>query len=146
MMMRAAIFEKPGIDNVKVLDNVEKPRLTNPDEVLIKVKHVSIFLMIIAVLFYFQWLSQDIPAILAYDAPQDVKEIDIPTNPVHVLDLGLFLPAMIITSILLWKKRAMRYLFAAPLLIFSILTGAGILFANNLIRLEGASVSYIPGV
>jgi NADPH:quinone reductase-like Zn-dependent oxidoreductase len=38
MMMRAAVFEKPGIDNLKVLDNVEKPRLTNPDEVLIKVK------------------------------------------------------------------------------------------------------------
>jgi NADPH:quinone reductase-like Zn-dependent oxidoreductase len=38
MMMRAAVFEKPGIDNVKVLDNVEKPQLTNPDEVLIKVK------------------------------------------------------------------------------------------------------------
>lgn len=37
-MMRAAVFEKPGIDNVKVLDNVEKPQLTNPDEVLIKVK------------------------------------------------------------------------------------------------------------
>jgi NADPH:quinone reductase-like Zn-dependent oxidoreductase len=38
MLMRAAVFEKPGIDNVKVLDNVEKPQLTNPDEVLIKVK------------------------------------------------------------------------------------------------------------
>jgi NADPH:quinone reductase-like Zn-dependent oxidoreductase len=38
MRMRAAVFEKPGIDNLKVLDNVEKPRLTNPDEVLIKVK------------------------------------------------------------------------------------------------------------
>src|SRR5919107_648732 len=36
--MRAAVFEKPGIDNVKVLDNVEKPQLTNPDDVLIKVK------------------------------------------------------------------------------------------------------------
>jgi NADPH:quinone reductase-like Zn-dependent oxidoreductase len=41
-MMRAAIFEKPGIDNVKVLDNVEKPRLTNLDEVLIKVKVAGI--------------------------------------------------------------------------------------------------------
>jgi flagellar biosynthesis protein FliQ len=109
-----------------------------------KAKHVSIFLMIVAVLFYFQWLSQDIPAILANDAPQDVKEIGIPINPVHVLDLGLFLPAMIITSILLRKRRTMGYLFAAPLLIFSALTGAGILFANALIRLNGTPVSYVP--
>lgn len=109
-----------------------------------KAKHVSILLMMIAVLFYFQWLSQDIRAVLANEAPADVREIGIPTNPVHVLDLGFFLPAMIITSVLLWKKKATGYLFAAPLLIFSILTGAGILLANALTRLGGTSVSYIP--
>ena len=37
-MMRAAVFDKPGIENLKVMDNVEKPKLTNPDNVLIKVK------------------------------------------------------------------------------------------------------------
>ena len=93
--------------------------------------------MIISVLFYIQWLSQDVPAILSNEAPADVREINIPTNPVHVLDLGLFLPAMIITSILLWKKKPSGQLFAGPLLIFRILTGVGILFSNALIRLSG---------
>jgi NADPH:quinone reductase-like Zn-dependent oxidoreductase len=37
-MMRAAVFEKPGIENLKVMDDVEKPKLANPDNVLIKVK------------------------------------------------------------------------------------------------------------
>ena len=37
-MMRAAVFDKPGIENLKVVDNVEKPKLANPDNVLIKVK------------------------------------------------------------------------------------------------------------
>lgn len=37
-MMRAAIFDKPGIENLKVIDNAEKPKLANPDYVLIKVK------------------------------------------------------------------------------------------------------------
>jgi NADPH:quinone reductase-like Zn-dependent oxidoreductase len=37
-MMRAAVFDKPGIENLKVMDNVEKPELANPDNVLIKVK------------------------------------------------------------------------------------------------------------
>jgi NADPH:quinone reductase-like Zn-dependent oxidoreductase len=36
--MRAAVFDKPGIENLKVVDNVEKPKLANPDNVLIKVK------------------------------------------------------------------------------------------------------------
>jgi NADPH:quinone reductase-like Zn-dependent oxidoreductase len=38
MMMRAAVFDKPGIENLKVMDNVEKPKLANPYDVLIKVK------------------------------------------------------------------------------------------------------------
>lgn len=37
-MMRAAVFDKPGIENLNVMDNVEKPKLANPDNVLIKVK------------------------------------------------------------------------------------------------------------
>jgi D-arabinose 1-dehydrogenase-like Zn-dependent alcohol dehydrogenase len=33
-----AVFDKPGIENLKVMDNVEKPKLSSPDDVLIKVK------------------------------------------------------------------------------------------------------------
>jgi flagellar biosynthesis protein FliQ len=51
---------------------------------------------------------------------------------------------MIITSILLWKKKPTGQLFAGPLLIFSILAGVGILFSNALIRLWRTSVSYVP--
>jgi NADPH:quinone reductase-like Zn-dependent oxidoreductase len=36
--MRAAVFEKPGVENLKVIDDIEKPKLANSDEVLIKVK------------------------------------------------------------------------------------------------------------
>ena len=35
--MKAAIFEKPGIDNLKIKNDVEKPKITDYD-VLIKVK------------------------------------------------------------------------------------------------------------
>jgi len=34
---------------------------------------------------------------------------------------------MIITAILLWRRKLLGYLFAIPLLVFSILTGIGIL-------------------
>jgi hypothetical protein len=110
-----------------------------------RVQHaISIFLVIVAVLFFIQWLSQDIPATLTNEAPADVVEINIPTNPVHVLDLGFFLPAMILTSVLLWKKRPIGHLFAVPLLVFNVFTGAGILFSNALMRQSGAAVSLIP--
>lgn len=88
---------------------------------------VSVFLLLIAILFALLWLSQDIPAIVAGKVPQSVTEIGLLTNPVHVLDLGFYLPGMVITAILLWRRRFLGYFFAVPLLVFSILTGIGII-------------------
>lgn len=88
---------------------------------------VSVFLAVVAILFYLQWLSEDIPALLARKIPQSVMENGLLTNPVHVLDMGLLLPAMLITAILLWRRKLLGYLLAIPLLVFSILTGIGIL-------------------
>lgn len=92
-----------------------------------KARLVSVFLLLLAALFYLQWLGEDIPALLAGKVPQSVMEAGLLTNPVHVLDLGLYLPAMIITSILLWRRKPLGYVMAIPLLVFSILTGIGIL-------------------
>ena len=56
------------------------------------------FLIVTAVLFGFLWLSEDVPALLSNTKPQSVVDMAIPTNPVHILDLGFFLPAVIITG------------------------------------------------
>lgn len=40
-MMRAAIFEKPGLENLKVTVDAEEPKLTDHD-VLIKVKAAGV--------------------------------------------------------------------------------------------------------
>jgi hypothetical protein len=52
------------------------------------VKAVGIFLAVVAVLFYFMWLSEDIPALLAGEVPQGVIEAEAPTDVVHVLDMA----------------------------------------------------------
>jgi hypothetical protein len=88
---------------------------------------VSVFLLLLGIVFYLLWLSEDIPALLAGKIPQSVSQANLPTNPVHVLDLGLYLPAIIITGLLLWRRKPLGYLFAGPFLVFSILTGAAIL-------------------
>jgi hypothetical protein len=92
-----------------------------------KTKQVSVFLLALAILFYFLWLSEDIPALVTGKIPPGVIENGLLTNPVHVLDVGLLLPAMIITAILLWRRKLLGSLLAIPLLAFSILTGIGIL-------------------
>jgi hypothetical protein len=73
------------------------------------------------------WLSDIVPATLSGVAPHGLAEVGLPVNPVHVLDLAFVLPAMIVTSWLLWKRQPLGLLFAAPLLIFTIAMGAAII-------------------
>ncbi|HEX5913422.1 MAG TPA: hypothetical protein VFY54_09875 [Rubrobacter sp.] len=82
------------------------------------VKAVGIFLAVVAVLFYFMWLSEDIPALLAGEVPQGVIEAEAPTDVVHVLDMALLLPANVLTAIWLWRRRALGYVLAGTLLSF----------------------------
>jgi hypothetical protein len=81
-------------------------------------KAVSIFLGVVAVLFYFMWLSEDIPALLAGEVPQGVIEAEAPTDVVHVLDMAWILPANVLTAIWLWRRRALGYALAGTLLSF----------------------------
>jgi hypothetical protein len=108
-----------------------------------KARPVSVFLLVVAILFYLQWLSEDIPALLTGKIPQSVLENGLLTNPVHVLDMGLLLPAMIITAILLWRRKLLGYILAIPLLVFSILTGIGILAIFVAMGINGMPTSLV---
>ena len=85
------------------------------------VKAVSIYLGVIAVLFYFLWLSEIVPALIAGKTPQSVIDAGTPTNAVYVLDMAWILPAFGITAISLWRKRALGYTLAAALLSYLVL-------------------------
>jgi hypothetical protein len=85
------------------------------------------FLIITAILFYFLWLSEDIPALLTGATPKSVIDMDLPTNPVHILDLGFFLPAVSITGVMLLKKKPLAYTLTPGGLVFLVLTGVPIL-------------------
>src|SRR6266705_6217959 len=108
-----------------------------------KARPVSVFLLVVAILFYLQWLSEDIPALVTGKIPPSVMENGLLTNPVHVLDLGLLLPAMIITAILLWRRKLLGYFLALPLLVFSILTGIGILAIFVAMSMKGMPTSLV---
>lgn len=119
-----------------------QPERLQPHFVAItKARVVSAYLLLVAVLFALLWLSQDIPAMVAGKAPQSVTESGLLTNPVHVLDLGLYLPAMSITALLLWRRVFPGYFLAIPLLVFSILTGIGILAIDVVTGMRGTSTS-----
>lgn len=87
----------------------------------VPVKTIGIYFIVVAVMFYFLWLSDIIPAIISNDIPESVKDYNLLVNPVHVLDIAIALPALIITSILLFKKNNLGYIFAPIFLVFIII-------------------------
>lgn len=56
-----------------------------------------------------------------------MADMAIPTNPVHILDLGFFLPAVTITGISLLKQKPFAYSITPAFLVFLILTGSPII-------------------
>ena len=85
------------------------------------VKAVSVYLAVLAVLFYFLWLSEIVPALVAGEIPQSIQDNGTPTNAVHVLDMAWILPAFGITAVSLWRKQALGYTLAGALLSYCVL-------------------------
>lgn len=79
-------------------------------------------LVLLGVLFATLWLSQIGSDLLAGDASRSAVGWKVPTNPVHVLDLALFLPAVVSAGVLLLRRHPLGYAAAPGALVFLALT------------------------
>jgi hypothetical protein len=86
----------------------------------------STLLIALAGLFALMWLAQDVPAIIDGEPSQELRDTGLLTNPVHVLDLALFLPASMLAGILLRRGRAWGVCLAPVMLIAMSATSLGI--------------------
>ncbi len=91
------------------------------------VKAVSIYLVVIAALFYALWLSDALPASLAGQPTQGLIDAGTPTNFVQVLDMAWLLPALAITAVNLWRKQPIGYTLAGALLTYAVLLTLAVL-------------------
>ncbi len=80
------------------------------------VRSTAVVLIVIGACSYGLWLAGDLPAIIGGTVPPEVLDADVPTNPVHVLDMAVLLPAVLAAGILLTKRRPWGYLLAPVLL------------------------------
>jgi hypothetical protein len=85
------------------------------------------FLIAVAALFALLWLSEIVPDLLAGDPSSSASDWNIPTNPVHVLDLAFFLPALLVSGVLLLRRHPVGYATAAGQLTWIALTSLPIL-------------------
>lgn len=78
----------------------------------------SIYLFMVAVLFFLLWFKEIIPATLSGEASLSLQDSGLPSNPVHVLDLAMVLPGFVVISVLVRKNHPYGRMFAPPLLAF----------------------------
>ena len=81
------------------------------------VRSVAAYLMVIAVLVAAMWLAEEVGALLRGTVPPTVLQFEAPTNIVHVFDLGLVLPAMVLAALMLLRDRAWGYVLAGMMLV-----------------------------
>ena len=84
-------------------------------------------LIAIGVLFAGLWLGEDVPHVLANTPPPGLAEAGLLTNPVHVLDLAIVLPAMIVAGVQMKRQRPWGLFMAPVLLVFTVTMGVAIL-------------------
>jgi len=79
-------------------------------------KTIAIVFLVLAIQTAAFDLREDITAILTGQVPQSVAQATTPVNFIHVLDLGFLLPALCVTAILLFRRKASGYALAPALL------------------------------
>lgn len=102
--------------------------------------------IVIGVSFAGLWLSELVPATVSGVVPQSVSDAGLWVNPVHVIDLALLLPAMVIAGVLSVRGDAGGQFFVGPLLVFSVLMGTSIVAAMALMALDGSTSVLPPAV
>jgi hypothetical protein len=100
------------------------------------------YLIVAGVLAYLMWLSQDISDMIAGGRPQSLREVGLPSNPVHVLDMAFLLPACIAVGILLRRRHRLAYAVAPALLVALSLFAVGIVAIMIVSDARGIAASW----
>jgi hypothetical protein len=110
----------------------------------VPVRSTSVLLIGIGAIFYLLWLSDIVPAVLDGTTPEVLVEAGVPTNPVHVLDMAVLLPAALLAGTLVARRRPMGYVLAPMVLVAMVFIALGIVSLMGVLAVRGEEAS--PGV
>jgi len=102
---------------------------------------VAWFLIVVPALFVLLWMAEIVPDLLGGVPSRSARVWNVPTNPVHVLDLAFFLPAAITSGLLLRRHHPLGYATAAGQLVWLGLTCLPILVTPLVSHLRGHTAS-----
>jgi hypothetical protein len=105
----------------------------------------AVVLGVVSSLFALLWLGNIVGALARGEVPAELLAAGLPANPVHVLDLALVLPAMLMTAVGAGRGRSAAQLRLVPWLVFATLMGASIV-AGMVLGAAPAAVLAAVGV
>jgi hypothetical protein len=101
------------------------------------------FQMVAASLFALLWLSAIVPDLIAGRPSSGASAWNVPTDPVYVLDLALFLPAVFTSGVLLLRGHRIGYSTAPAALLFLGLTSLPILLTPFVAQARGDTAVWL---
>jgi hypothetical protein len=101
-------------------------------------RSVAWFLIVVALLFATMWLV-DILSVWPGGVPDSLFTYDIP-SVVHVLDLGVVLPLLLATGVLLLRGHPIAPVLAAMLLVKTLTLGLALLSMNAFVAASGGRI------
>lgn len=122
------VFSLSNLDYQKIKDSFDKNWSG---------KSLSNLLLITGIMFYLLWLSSVVSYVLKGVMPPDLELAGLVTNPVHVLDMAIFLPSAIISAVLLKKKSKFGYVLPFVILIAMVLLSVNIMAINIVVEMRG---------
>ena len=103
-------------------------------------KSVAAYLFGVALIVGAVWLSEEIGATARGATPKSVLEFESPTNIVHVFDLAIVLPAMVIAGVMLLRRRRWGFVLSGVLLVKATTIGLWVLLMTWFMAGAGYSV------
>jgi hypothetical protein len=101
------------------------------------VRSAAATLFVIGISFTLLWLSEIVPALLNGTSPRSVAVAGTLTNPVHVIDLSIVLPAHLLAAASLLRRRPLGLVLAPILLGFDVLMALSLAGMMWVMRLRG---------
>jgi hypothetical protein len=103
-------------------------------------------LMAIAGIFGVLWLIAIVPALVTGTDPAGLDDVGLAANPVHILDLSLLLPAMIVAGVALLRHRPLGGVLAPIFLTFAIMMAIAIGGMIAMMYLRRLAVDATPAI
>jgi hypothetical protein len=100
-------------------------------------KGLSNFLLVVAVCFGLLWLKGIVDFMITGQLSQASIDAGTATNPVHVLDLAFFIPAVVISAVLLKTKSKFGYVLPFIVLVNTILMGVLVIAISIVFAVKG---------